>query len=102
MIFVQKAFKDGFKQLCNDNLFREMSPFGSEGCCLKTYKTLGGAMRKASRIKGRVINIPNDRRINMCMQIVEDVPCPDKPGYESLIRHEIDEFVVPFPETINV
>jgi hypothetical protein len=48
----------GFR-LCQDNRWRLIAHFGTKPECVKQYKSVGWARRKARRIKGIVVRIPS-------------------------------------------
>lgn len=45
-------------RLCRDHRWRLFAQFGTTPECVKQYKSLGWARRKARRIKGTVVRIP--------------------------------------------
>lgn len=47
------------QRLCQDNRWRGFANFGTTPGCVKEYKSKGHAERKAKRIKGSVVSIPN-------------------------------------------
>lgn len=49
--------KDNMR-LCQDNKWRTFANFGTYPECVKEYKSLGHARRKAKRVKGEVVQIP--------------------------------------------
>lgn len=44
-------------RLCQDNCWRSFANFGTYPECVKEYRSLGHAFRRAKRIKGRVVLI---------------------------------------------
>lgn len=96
------------RRLCNDLHWREFASYGSMSSCVKVYKSLGHAIRKRNHInainnyqhngKGmaQVINLPDGHEINAAGQVTERVPVlfPDTPGFERIIEHKMEEFIV--------
>ncbi len=48
----------GMFRLCQDNKWRAFCHFGTYKECVKEYRSLGFAKRKAKRVGGRVVRIP--------------------------------------------
>jgi hypothetical protein len=51
--------EDNNYRLCQDNRWRGFAMFGTTPGCVKEYKSKGHAERKANRVKGTVVAIPN-------------------------------------------
>lgn len=63
------------KRLCHDDCFRDFANFGDFGSCVKVYKSLAWAKRKANHIQAHfdyqkknrkisVVQLPNNSEIN--------------------------------------
>ena len=61
MYLIIKARDSGLDpyRLCYDNKWRSHAHIGSTGDSVKFYRHLGWAQRKASRIKGQVVFLPD-------------------------------------------
>ena len=86
------------RRLCNDGYFRPFAMYGSFGSCVKQYRSLPHAHRRATQLsygnnKARVVIIPNDCAIEAGGTVIRTVPCPDKPGYVTHTHHRLSEFV---------
>lgn len=91
------------KRLCKDNKFREFAMFGTFGSCIKQYKNLGHAKRKADRtrwIDCEVVEIPEGYDVDASGNVYHDVPS-DKPGFINTIRQDLHEFVVHTPNHVK-
>ena len=82
--------KNGMR-LCKDGWVRDFAIFGTPRWTVKCYTSLGHARRRAKAIGGKVAVIPHDMIVDTSV-IIEEIPCPDKPGYVTYRHHAIEEF----------
>ena len=85
--------KEG-RRYCQDKKFRDFVSFGTFAECVKVYSKRGWAIRTAWRINCRVVQIPKTITMDSSGILSRNVPCPDKPGYETVEHPNVDEFVV--------
>ncbi len=81
-------------RLCNDNRWRDFAVFGTVTGCVKEYRSLERAERRAKHIGGKVVRIPEGMTVDASGTVIETINCPDKPGYVAYKHHKLDEFVV--------
>ena len=84
-------------RLCNDHRWRDFAMFGRVAGCLKEYKTLRHARRRAKHIGGKVVRIPEGMTVDISGTVIETIDCPDKPGYVTYKHHNLAEYVVHDP-----
>lgn len=85
--------KDGYRY-CQDGRWRDFAMFGSYRSCVKEYRSLGHARRIAKDLGAKVVQIPDGMEIDASGKVIERRPCEDKPGWENVVHHKLDEFVV--------
>jgi hypothetical protein len=78
----------GGLRLCNDGRWRSFANYGCTPGCVKEYRLLSAAHKKAKRVKGRVVVIPKGKgyEINAVGEITND---------ETNSKHTLEEFIVP-------
>lgn len=84
------------RRLCRDNGWRDFAFDGTYPSCIKTFKTVGWAKRRAKKTNGaKVVHIPSSRKISMNAvgDIREEVPSRTK-GYTKHLTLEIKDFIV--------
>ena len=74
-------------RLCQDNASRTFANYGTYPECVKEYKSLGHARRKAKRIGGTVVRVPDGMEIDAAGQVIEYVD--SKP-----VIHQLQEYVI--------
>jgi hypothetical protein len=79
-------------RLCQDKYWRRFANFGTYPECVKEYKSLYHARRAAKRFKGQVAKVPDEMEIDSSGDVMERLPI--KPGFERIIRHNLEEFIV--------
>jgi hypothetical protein len=85
--------KDGLT-LCKDGKLYDRPCFGTPRWTARTYRSQGHAIRTAKRIGGKVAVIPVGVGLSGGI-VIERKPCPDKPNYETIVHHKIEEFFLP-------
>lgn len=60
--------KNGHR-LCSDNRWREFANFGTYPECVKEYRSLGWAQKKAKKIGGTVVELKEGETMDACGQI---------------------------------
>jgi hypothetical protein len=58
-------------RLCYDNIWRAFANFGSLSSCVKIYKSLGHAKRRAKRNGGSVVEIPDGLTIDASGDVMD-------------------------------
>ena len=89
---------DGGARLCRDGRWRGFANFGTMSSCVKTYKRMSAAVKKAGRVGGRVVLIQNDNSVERWVEaggtVIEHYPTPDMPGFVYANQTTLDQFVV--------
>lgn len=84
---------DGYR-LCKDNRWRTFAMFGTYQSCVKIYRQLGSAIKRAKQLKARVVEIADDNlTVEASGMIIRTVPA-DRPGYVRNEHPPVEEFVV--------
>ena len=81
-------------RLCKDGKLRWTALFGSYPSCVKQYRSLGHAKRRAKQIGGEVVQIPKGFEMDCSGLVIQRIPAEDKPGYERVLHHNLTSFVV--------
>ena len=81
-------------RLCNDARWRNTACFGNVRGCVKTYKTTGRALRRALRIGGIVVRVPERMTVDAAGTVIETLPCEGKPGFVTYRHHALLDFRV--------
>jgi len=93
--------ENGRYRLCNDNRWRDFAMFGNVKGCVKQYRSMGHAKRRAKRVHGFVVLIPNGFEVDASGNVIETIPCIDKPGYVNYKHHKLTEYTVELPALIS-
>ncbi len=80
------------RRLCQDNRWRNFAGFGSVKSCVKTYRSLSAAKRKAKAMKGYVIELPEDATIEASGRVYREVPT--SPGFERIETIDIKSLII--------
>jgi len=89
MIFL---IKDGMR-MCRDNRWRSFANWGSTNTCVKTYRRLGVAKKRADRLKAKVVQITEDNiTVEAGGRVYVTIPVSDT--YHRIEDKNIEEFVV--------
>lgn len=81
-------------RLCQDDNWRSHAAFGGERSCVRVYKNLAAALKKAKRVKGCVAVIPPGLTVDASGGVIETIPDPNRPGWELTRCHSLDEYIV--------
>lgn len=88
------------RRLCNDGYFRDFALFGTFQSCVKQYKSLPHALRRAKRLtdggapaRAVVIPLSAGYSVEAGGTVIRTTPCPNKPGYVTHTHHRLSEFV---------
>lgn len=79
-------------RLCQDGLWRSHANLGDMSSCVQEYRYIANAHKRARRVKGRVVHIPNGHSIDSSGEIRNIIT--DK-------VHTFEEFIVPTPEIME-
>lgn len=89
---------DGGARLCKDGRWRGFANFGTMSSCVKTYKRMSAAVKRAHRIGGRVVLIQSDETVKRHVEaggtVIEHYPTPDMPGFVYANHTTLDQFEV--------
>jgi len=95
MILIINQYRN---RLCQDGRWRGFAHFGTDSDCVKVYRSMGHAKRKALKIDGIVIEIPELPEGNVSVdaagKVIKIVPSTKKPGYETVTHHDLLDFAV--------
>ena len=89
--------RESTARYCQDGKFRYFACFGTYPECVKVYKTLGHAFVAAKQWNSRVVDIPDNMRVEAGGTVIELIPCPAKEGYVDCVHHDIVKFVLTRP-----
>lgn len=82
---------DGYR-LCNDDRWRTFAMFGTPQSTVKLFRVMGWAIKKAKRLKARVVELPDDVTVDAAGNLSREVPT--KPGFHRVEHPSVEEFVV--------
>lgn len=85
-------------RLCNDNRWRSMALFGNVTGCVKQYRRLHAARRRARHIGGIVIQLPDGAHLDASGYCYRREPCLDRPGYERCVKLNMLDYRVDNPD----
>lgn len=74
-------------RLCQDNAWRVFANYGGSPSCVKVYKSVAAARKKAKKVGGTVVRIPADLEIDAAGQVISHV------GTKVVIRR-LEEFCI--------
>src|SRR4051812_20452700 len=63
----------GDYRLCQDNNWRSFANFGTYPECVKVYKSIYAARKKAKKLKGLVVKIPDGMSVDASGDVQEEV-----------------------------
>jgi len=67
---------------------------GSSPSCMKTYKSLGWAKRRAKKSKAKVVLLPDTKKWFFSAKGTIKEEIPSTPGYVKFITLDIKDFIV--------
>lgn len=92
MIFI---INSGGARWCRDKRWRSFANYGSGGSSVKEYRNLGQAKRVAEKLKAKVVLIEGEEySVDASGRVIKKSPIPNKPNYEKVTHHDLEDFVV--------
>lgn len=62
--------KDNMR-LCNDGRFRQFANFGTFKECVKVYRSVSAATKKAKEVSGSAVSIPAGHTVDACGSVYD-------------------------------